>query len=149
MATGLCIHIFSLANEEKQAINFLTESDWTADSEAVLIQRIHELLSLVRPLGTSLQLDIHIKVKDPDQAFFLINKKLNSDVEINHHKLSSREMEVLSLIMQGLTNQEIADKLFISFETVRSHRKNILLKTGSKNTASLINYYHNTFSESH
>jgi DNA-binding CsgD family transcriptional regulator len=56
-------------------------------------------------------------------------------------------MEVLGLIMQGLTNQEIADKLFISFETVRSHRKNILLKTGSKNTASLINYYHQTFSD--
>jgi DNA-binding CsgD family transcriptional regulator len=47
--------------------------------------------------------------------------------------------------MQGYTNHEIAGKLFISYETVKSHRKHILLKTGAKNTAALINYYHQTF----
>ncbi|MFZ0456799.1 MAG: helix-turn-helix transcriptional regulator, partial [Ignavibacteriaceae bacterium] len=59
--------------------------------------------------------------------------------------LSVREIEVLGLIMLGYTTKEIADKLFISYETVKSHRKNILEKTGAKNTASLINYYHHTF----
>jgi DNA-binding CsgD family transcriptional regulator len=49
--------------------------------------------------------------------------------------------------MQGLTNVMIAEKLFISYETVKTHRKNILEKTGSKNTACLINYYHQTFFE--
>lgn len=54
--------------------------------------------------------------------------------------LSSREMEVLILICQGLSNQEIADKLFISKRTVDKHRANILLKTGCRNTANLVYY---------
>ncbi len=58
-----------------------------------------------------------------------------------------REIEILGLIMLGYTNQQIAEKIFVSFETVRSHRKHILEKTGAKNTAALINYYHETFFE--
>ncbi len=52
--------------------------------------------------------------------------------------LSRREKEVLKLIMQGLTNQQIADKLFISKRTLETHRLNLIKKTGSKNTAQLI-----------
>ena len=52
--------------------------------------------------------------------------------------LSERELEVLIEICQGLSNMEIADKLFISKRTVEKHRANILLKTGCKNTASLV-----------
>lgn len=54
--------------------------------------------------------------------------------------LSKREIEVLCLIAQGLTNSQIAEKLFISTLTVDSHRKNLLLKTGSKNSAALIKF---------
>jgi DNA-binding NarL/FixJ family response regulator len=148
MAASLCIHISSPTKEDKQAIDFFNEAEWTADSEAVLLQKLHELLALIRPIGSSIQLNIEVEVKDSHYAIFLIQKRVHQEIEINQQKLSPREMEVLTLIMQGYTNQEIADKLFISFETVRSHRKNILLKTGSKNTAALINYYHNTFSDS-
>jgi len=52
--------------------------------------------------------------------------------------LTRREVEVLKLIANGLTNQEIADKLFISSWTVDSHRKNLLLKFNAKNTAILV-----------
>jgi DNA-binding NarL/FixJ family response regulator len=52
--------------------------------------------------------------------------------------LSERELEVLIEICQGLSNLEIADKLFISKRTVEKHRANILLKSGCKNTASLV-----------
>ncbi|HRD80635.1 MAG TPA: response regulator transcription factor [Saprospiraceae bacterium] len=52
--------------------------------------------------------------------------------------LTAREKEVLHLIAEGLTNQEIADKLFISILTVDSHRKNLLAKFGVKNTAAMI-----------
>lgn len=52
--------------------------------------------------------------------------------------LSRREKEILKLVFEGMTNKEIANRLFISFETVKSHRKNILNKTACHNTASLV-----------
>lgn len=51
---------------------------------------------------------------------------------------SKREMDVIKLLAEGLSSKEIGNKLFISEETVRTHRKNILVKTGYKNTAQLI-----------
>ncbi len=55
-------------------------------------------------------------------------------------ELTKRETEVLQLICEGYTNSEIAEKLFISNRTVDNHRMNILAKTDSKNTASLVAY---------
>ncbi len=52
--------------------------------------------------------------------------------------LTRREKEVLELIADGMTNAEIAQKLFISVTTVDTHRKNLLAKLEAKNTASLI-----------
>lgn len=52
--------------------------------------------------------------------------------------LTRREKEVLELIADGMTNNMIAEKLFISSTTVDSHRKNLLAKFEVKNTASLI-----------
>lgn len=86
-------------------------------------------------------------VDDPAEAVFQIRKKLTNRIEINNQKLSIREIEVLRLIMQGYTNNEIAEKLFVCYETIKSHRKHILLKTGAKNTAALISHYHQTFFE--
>lgn len=54
-------------------------------------------------------------------------------------KLSEREMEVLDCIANGLTTQEIGEKLFISKNTVETHRKNLLYKLRAKNTAELVN----------
>ena len=54
--------------------------------------------------------------------------------------LSRREQEVLQLVANGLTTQQIADQLFTSRRTVETHRQNILEKTGAKNTAALVRY---------
>lgn len=54
--------------------------------------------------------------------------------------LSHREREILQLVASGLTNQQIADKLFTSKRTVESHRQNLLEKTGAKNTPALVKY---------
>ncbi len=55
-------------------------------------------------------------------------------------RLTKREIEVLSLVAQGLTNTEIADKLFISKRTVDGHKANLIQKTGSKNVVDLLIY---------
>ncbi len=52
--------------------------------------------------------------------------------------LSRREKDVLRLILDECTTQEIAEKLFISFGTVETHRRNMLIKTGVRNTAGLV-----------
>jgi two-component system, NarL family, response regulator LiaR len=54
--------------------------------------------------------------------------------------LSDRESDVLLLICKGLSNQEIADKLFISKRTVDHHRASLLTKTDTRNAASLVIY---------
>lgn len=52
--------------------------------------------------------------------------------------ITRREREVLNLITEGLTNAEIAEKLFVSVATVNTHRKSLLDKLNAKNTAILI-----------
>jgi DNA-binding NarL/FixJ family response regulator len=65
-------------------------------------------------------------------------KRIKSDLD--KKLLSKREIEVLELICEQFTTNEIADKLFISPRTVDGHRNNLLLKTGSKNVAGLVIY---------
>ncbi|WP_353182811.1 response regulator transcription factor [Parapedobacter lycopersici] len=55
-----------------------------------------------------------------------------------HIWLTERERELLKLIAEGLTNGEIADRIFLSPETIKSYRKNLLLKLDAKNTAVLV-----------
>lgn len=147
MASMLCIQVSSSYQTQKTELELLDANEWTPDDEQRLLQQIKEVLSLVRNQATQLRLQIELTVKDPAEVIFQLKKRLNHSNEnaVQKHKLSIREMEILGLIMQGLTNQQIAETLFISFETVRTHRKNILEKTGSKNTAALISYYHQTF----
>ena len=60
--------------------------------------------------------------------------------ELPDNEISDRELEILYHVCLGLSNQEIADKLFISKRTVDKHRANLLSKTGCRNTAALVMY---------
>lgn len=147
MPATLTVNIQSVSQPVKEEIKFFEAEEWSVDSEKQFLARIQEIFSIARRLGKTFEITINIETADVKEISFLLQKKVNTAVEINHQKMSQREIEVLGLIMQGLTNNEIAEKLFISYETVKSHRKNILEKTGAKNTAALINYYHQTFFE--
>ncbi|TCO07107.1 response regulator [Natronoflexus pectinivorans] len=75
----------------------------------------------------------------------LLRNLILTQKQKEHHStteddLSGRELEILIEICQGLSNNDIAEKLFISKRTVEKHRANILLKTECKNTASLVVY---------
>jgi DNA-binding NarL/FixJ family response regulator len=65
-------------------------------------------------------------------------KKANLDED--DIRLTRRELEVLDLVAKGFSNQEIADKLFISRRTVDGHKANLIQKTGSKNIVDLLVY---------
>lgn len=57
----------------------------------------------------------------------------------NQLKLTKREKEIIDLVFKGKTSKEIADQLFVSELTIKTHRKNIHEKLGTKNIGSLIN----------
>jgi len=60
-------------------------------------------------------------------------------VSENDIRLTAREIEIVKLISKGLTNQEMADRLFISARTVETHRANLMKKVGVKNAIELVN----------
>lgn len=77
----------------------------------------------------------------PELLPFFTRKFISEEEEQNDDVyLTKREKEVLQLIADGLSNNEIAEKLFISVRTVDSHKSHLISKTGSKNVVSLLVY---------
>lgn len=66
------------------------------------------------------------------------SRKASSKTNSSIPKLSRREKEVLKLIAQEFTTQEIADNLFISLKTVESHRSSLLSKLNARNSVGLV-----------
>lgn len=66
--------------------------------------------------------------------------KKQKSIEKNTALLTSREIEIIKLIMEELSSEEIADKLFISKRTVDTHRKNIIQKTNTKTLVGLLKF---------
>jgi DNA-binding CsgD family transcriptional regulator len=75
---------------------------------------------------------------------YLQHAFIEDETHTHHHNnenhLTNRETEILKLIVQGLLNKEIADRLNISLNTVLTHRKNIIAKTGIKTVSGLTFY---------
>jgi DNA-binding NarL/FixJ family response regulator len=74
-----------------------------------------------------------------DISQIIINSFVNGD-KPSIPQLSAREKEVLHFLVEGLSNKEIADKLFISSKTVDNHRANILKKLNLKNNVQLVRF---------
>ncbi len=101
------------------------------------------------PKGVSPEQLVEIIKDVAEKDYFFMNdqidelrKQLSSKIPkpklIEEEQLSDREKEVLSLICQQKTAQEISEILFLSKRTIEGHRTNLLLKTGAKNTAGLV-----------
>jgi len=84
-------------------------------------------------ISSAISLNLLKKLQNPNYKQISAEEKQTRD-------LSQREIEILKLIADGLTNAEIADKIFTSKRTVETHRQNIIEKTKAKNTAALIKY---------
>jgi len=77
-----------------------------------------------------------------EELFQYFTKKIahTDKTETPEIKLTQREIEIVQLSLEGLSNKEIADKLFISERTVVGHKSNLLSKTGCKSTIHLLAY---------
>jgi DNA-binding NarL/FixJ family response regulator len=64
----------------------------------------------------------------------------SKSAKVFKNPLTTREQEILDLIVKEFSNQEIAEQLSISIRTVDAHRRNLLEKTGSRNTAGLVKF---------
>lgn len=93
------------------------------------ISEVREAIMTVRKGGSYFSQEL---------LYHVIQKIKHRESETRSANLSRREKEILLKICEGLSNQEIAESLFISKRTVDKHRANLLGKTNSKNTASLI-----------
>lgn len=100
-----------------------------------LIKAIHTVASGKPFLDSAVQEKVinNMSAQDDDEM-----DDKESDVLVQN--ITGRELEILQLIALGLTSQDISKKLFISKNTVETHRKNLLAKLNVKNTASLLKF---------
>ncbi len=83
-----------------------------------------------RPLGDVQKITVNLKT----------GKIIHSEDKLdNDTSLSKREIEILKLVRKGYLSKEIADKLYISLNTVNNHRKNILRKLQVSNSMEAVN----------
>lgn len=97
------------------------------DITHITSQNNHKI-SFVGLMGEPSYLELDVFKDDPYQ------------IDTQHIHFTKRELEIVKLLGEGLITSEIAELLYISKETVNSHRKNTLLKTGFKNTTQVLAY---------
>ena len=115
--------------------------------QQVITIQFDEQGHVLRTFGTHTDIS-HLKMEgDPMFSFIGLNGEPSyTNVSVsklqlpNHSGLSVREREILSLVVQGYNSGEIGELLFISKNTVQTHRRNILSKTGCSSTAALVSH---------
>ena len=128
----------------------------------IIMISMHDSLQIISDL---IEIGVHsylLKNADPDEVHKAILSVINNDFYYNQlvskalHKrvqkdginkgvarradVSPREIEILQLICQELTMKEIGEKLFLSEQTVHTHRKNLMRKTKAKNAVGLVKF---------
>ena len=132
-------------------IDFCAEIRKKYPSIKVLVLTTHDEYSVARrvldngALGYILKNALSEKVIAGIEAVMNGKTFLCDEIEVLMKKhgeqpvwLTAREQELLRLIVDGYTNQEIADKVFLSVETIKTYRKNLILKLGAKNSMMLV-----------
>ena len=128
----------------KERVMFESE-DWSDESICRLACLLKALLVKTRPLCLNIRLNITDSKENPIDTHLLLQQIQASSARVKNYKLTPREQQVLALIMEGYTNREMADKMCVCPETIKSHRKHILKKTGCRNMAMLIGLYSQVF----
>lgn len=79
-------------------------------------------------------------ILEPEVTGKMMTRMRQKTVSHPHEELTNRELEILLLMTQGKTNQEIADELFIALKTVKTHVSNILSKLGVQDRTQAVIY---------
>ncbi|MNK77623.1 Response regulator UvrY [compost metagenome] len=128
--------VLSILDDEKYASNAFTSGASAYLSKDIEEDELLFCLQHVMKGKRYLSSDLCISILER------FNNQLNMLAQnmSNGINFSEREINVLKLIAEGLTNQEIADKLYLSRRTVESQREALISKTGTKNSASLVRF---------
>ena len=128
--------VLSILDDEKYASNAFTSGAFAYLSKDIEEDELLFCLQHVMKGKRYLSSDLCISILER------FNSQLNMLAQnmSNGISFSEREINVLKLIADGLTNQEIADKLYLSRRTVESQREALISKTGTKNSASLVRF---------
>ncbi len=114
---------------------------WLEAHFIIFNYRLDFFIGVIAILFTVLGIWLALKLVKPKVETLIIEKEVYIDspvkTEINQQEIESlgiskRELDVLNLMATGLSNEEIADKLFISLNTVKTHSSNIFLKLDVK-----------------
>lgn len=132
----------AIAKYPKLKIAALTMSGEEKDMQAMInAGALGFLLKSIESHELEIALTNYTKGKNyysSELLHFFTKKYFNNTDENNGINLTHREKEVLEQIALGLSNTEIAEKLFISKRTVDGHKANLIAKTGSKNIVDLL-----------
>ncbi len=130
--------VLSMVEEKSKVLRIMEEG---ATGYVLKSARRDELVSAInlvargtRYICSDLSMDLLQQSLEPELTTQVHEHSLMANI------ISKRELEILSLIADGYTNAEIAEKLFTSKRTIETHRQNLLEKTKAKNTAHMIKF---------
>jgi len=110
---------------------------WLETRYILLDQQLDTYLGIVAVLFTALGIWLALKIQKPKVETVIVEKKvvltigpdfILNEEEVRRLNLSKRELEVVQLMADGLSNQEIASKLFVSLNTIKTHSAQIFEK---------------------
>ena len=142
------------ANEPESYFHYFTAMSVVVENRAFFTENKRKTIVLTLSLDTMSQLSdfkcLCVNVPEPElvRSLLMLEQHAHGKGEhlppmpaiLSQKILSDREIEVMSLIVQGYINKEIADKLNIGLATVITHRKNIMDKLGMKSVSALTIY---------
>lgn len=123
----------------------------------ILVISMHNKLSVIRKCK-EINIEGYILKDDHNLITKVVKELLNGRefyspkvlktldiLKIKENVLTPKEEQIIALIASGKSNQEIADELFISYNTIKTHRKNISRKLHISSVADLIKYYYENY----
>lgn len=111
--------------------------NWLKYKFLIIDNQIEFFIGIIALLFTVLGIWVANKLIQPKtktvvvEKEIIVQKNLNfviNEYEIKERNISKRELEVLELMSEGLSNQEIADRLFVSLNTIKTHSSNLFSK---------------------